>query len=283
MDTEGGYVVKFILTLLFIVPACSDNLDYNFRSPSQLSDSDQGNQNGNNPDGGTNNPGSDDAGGEGNPSSIPIANISTSLADGFYKSGDILDITITMSEEVTVSGGSPTLVFNSDGVNQIQGEAKYLRTENGTDLKFEYTVQNDDNYHLIQLKKFKLNGARITGKNGENANISITPGEYSEFHKVSVDNVEDLIISFDEFNELDKSGVEKPTMRVQGKDIVGFNYKIVEDLSDCSDVNGYISVGGTSTVVDLKAQQDGTKYVCAAGKINSGFTKPYANIKTKFE
>ena len=100
---------------------------------------------------------------------------------------------------------------------------------------------------------------------------------------MSVDNVEDLIISFDEFNELDKSGVENPTMRVQGKDIVGFNYKIVGDLSDCSDANGYISVGGTSTVVDLKAQQDGTKYVCAAGKINSGFTKPYANIKTKFE
>ena len=279
----GGFIVKFLLTLLLTIFGCGDSLEYSFRPTSSGSDSDLGNQNGSNPDGGTNNPGSDDAGGEGNPSSIPIANISTSLADGFYKSGDILDITITMAEEVTVSGGSPTLVFNSDGVNQIQGEARYSRTENGTDLKFEYTVQNDDNYHLIQLKKFKLNGARITGKNGGSANPSITPGEYSEFHKVSVDNVEDLIISFDEFNELDKSGVENPTMRVQGKDIVGFNYKIVGDLSDCSDVNGYISVGGTSTVVDLKAQQDGTKYVCAAGKINSGFTKPYANIKTKFE
>ena len=135
-----------------------------FGPTSSGSDSDLGNQNGSNPDGGTNNPGSDDAGGEGNLSSIPIANISTSLADGFYKSGDILDITITMAEEVTVSGGSPTLVFNSDGINQIQGEARYLRTENGTDLKFEYTFQDDDNYHLIQLKKFKLNGARITEK-----------------------------------------------------------------------------------------------------------------------
>ena len=96
---------------------------------------------------------------------------STSLADGFYKSGDILDITIDGRGSNSV-GVSPTLVFNSDGVNQIQGEARYSRTENGTDLKFEYTVQNDDNYHLIQLKKFKLNGARITGKNGENATLA---------------------------------------------------------------------------------------------------------------
>ena len=96
---------------------------------------------------------------------------------------------------------------------------------------------------------------------------------------MSVDNVEDLIISFDEFNELDKSGVENPTMRVQGKDIVGFNYKIVEDLSDCSDVNGYISVGGTSTVVDLKAQQDGPNTSALPEKSTQALRSPTLTLK----
>src|SRR6185437_14372950 len=67
-----------------------------------------------------------------------VTNVSSSTADGAYKAGQTVTVTMTFSEAVTVTG-SPTLALNSGG------SAGYSSGSGGTTLSFLYNIGAGDN------------------------------------------------------------------------------------------------------------------------------------------
>lgn len=68
-----------------------------------------------------------------------VTSVTTSHADGYFKTGEVINIDITFSEAVNVSGNAPVLALNS-GSN-----ATYESGSGSTDLIFKYTVVSGDN------------------------------------------------------------------------------------------------------------------------------------------
>ena len=83
-------------------------------------------------------------------------------------SGKIVTLTLTMSEAVTVAGGTPTLTLN-DG-----GTATYTGGSGSNALTFSYTVAAGQNTPDLTVTAVNLNGATITDSAGNSANFSGT-------------------------------------------------------------------------------------------------------------
>src|SRR5205814_10155454 len=67
-----------------------------------------------------------------------VTNVTSTKADGAYPAGTLIPVTITFSENVTVTG-TPTLALNSGGT------ASYSSGSGGSTLTFNYTVGAGDN------------------------------------------------------------------------------------------------------------------------------------------
>ena len=80
----------------------------------------------------------------------------------------MVTLTLTMSEAVTVAGGTPTLTLN-DG-----GTATYTSGSGGTALTFSYTVAAGQNTSDLTVSAVNLNGATIKDGAGNSASLSGT-------------------------------------------------------------------------------------------------------------
>jgi hypothetical protein len=99
-----------------------------------------------------------------------ITKVSSTAADGTYKMGDIIDITLLFSEPVYVTG-SPTLALNSGGL------ANYYSGSGTSTLTFRYTVGiNDSSADLDYQNYLSLNtyGGSIKDEAG-NSNLGYLP------------------------------------------------------------------------------------------------------------
>ncbi|WP_340152816.1 T9SS type A sorting domain-containing protein [uncultured Marivirga sp.] len=103
-----------------------------------------------------------------------INNVTSTDADGFYKEGDIINITIEFDEDVLVSG-SPQLELNSGDL------AVYQSGSASSTLTFNYTVQAADGGTLFDVSDLNyvntnsliLNGGSITDQAGINADLDL--------------------------------------------------------------------------------------------------------------
>ena len=86
--------------------------------------------------------------------------------NGDLKAGSVVTLTLTMSEAVTVAGGTPTLTLN-DG-----GTATYTSGSGGTALTFSYTVAAGQNTSDLAVSAVNLNGATIKDGAGNSASLS---------------------------------------------------------------------------------------------------------------
>jgi formylglycine-generating enzyme required for sulfatase activity len=103
-----------------------------------------------------------------------ISSVSSALANGAYKAGTQVDLSVVFSKVVFVNGGTPSLDLNSG----IGAKANYLSGSNSTTLVFRYIVgagdsSTDLNYPLTT--SLVLNGATIRDSSGNNANLNL-PG-----------------------------------------------------------------------------------------------------------
>ena len=124
------------------------------------------------------------AGAVGNPAGIlqidttapTITAIATTPGSGALAAGQIVAVTLTPSEAVTVAGGTPTLTLN-DG-----GTAIYDAVHStATNLIFNYTVQPGQNTADLTVTGTNLNGATITDAAGNAATLAAAignPGRY---------------------------------------------------------------------------------------------------------
>ena len=100
---------------------------------------------------------------------------STAAANDTYGTGEVISITVTFSEAITVTGGAPTLAFRIGNTNV---QASYNAASSGANtMVFDYTVllnQQDANGISIPSGRIDLGGATITDARGLNADLSVS-------------------------------------------------------------------------------------------------------------
>jgi hypothetical protein len=111
-----------------------------------------------------------------------VTGVNASPATGAEIEGDTITFAITMSEVVTVAGGTPTLTLN-DG-----GTAKYTGGSGTDDLTFAYTVgSTNKSVANLAITAVNLpNGVTIEDSAGNRANMA---GAVATFSGLSVDTI----------------------------------------------------------------------------------------------
>ena len=101
-------------------------------------------------------------------SNTRITAIRDTPSSGLLTVGNTVDLTLSLSQAVTVAGGKPTLTLNDGGV------ATYI-SGSGTDaLTFAYTVAAGQKTGSLAATAVNLNGATIDNRSGNEANLAIT-------------------------------------------------------------------------------------------------------------
>jgi hypothetical protein len=96
-----------------------------------------------------------------------VVSVSASPATGNVTTGTLVTLTVTMSEAVTVSGGTPTLSLN-DGGTATYDAAK----STGATLVFDYSVQANQSTTALAVTAFNTNGAAVRDTTGNSAALA---------------------------------------------------------------------------------------------------------------
>jgi hypothetical protein len=105
---------------------------------------------------------------------VDVTNVTSTNADGEYINGDTIDIQVTLSDTVTVTG-SPYLPLETGSTD---GSASYLSGSGTTVLTFRYTVvpgQSTADLGTPAAASIILNGGSVTGSDGMAAYLYISP------------------------------------------------------------------------------------------------------------
>ena len=287
--TQGGAKHENTHNRLFLLCSisCSDDLQYQYpnESPSQGS--------GNTDPGGDQGTGDDDTVGGPLPPGPPIndsdiSSISTTVTKRYLAEADSIEFTVKFSSDITITGGTPELVFKDMSDGFIHGPATYLGKISSDTMSFSYTTQLDDNAYLIDFSHIELNGASLKKSDGSDIDTDIKDGLFSSKHKIGMDTVVDLSITLNGLREQLPppdtpnpgpgpwliNGSLYPVIEVNGRDIEGFSYKLVSSSEDCKKDGGFTTVHAKSVTLDMSKESAGPKYLCALGKVSSGFIKP---------
>ena len=105
-------------------------------------------------------------------STIPITPVLTNPVGGSENPGQTVSFTVSMTEGVVVSGGTPTLTLNSGGT-AIYDPTATAALNDATKLVFDYTVGvSDTHVSTLAITGLNLNGATIQDLAGNNADMS---------------------------------------------------------------------------------------------------------------
>ncbi|MFS8328725.1 DUF4347 domain-containing protein, partial [Vreelandella titanicae] len=105
-----------------------------------------------------------------------VTNVTSPTADGTYKAGDTVDITLTFSEVVTVTG-TPQLTLETGATDRV---IDYTAGSGTNTLTFAYTVQAGDETSDLALagSEILLSGGTLQDAEGNNAVVTLpTPGD----------------------------------------------------------------------------------------------------------
>jgi|GEM_PF-1866467 len=103
-----------------------------------------------------------------------ITNVTSATADGTYKTGDVITITVQFSEAVNISGGTPAISLNTDA------SATYIGGDqtNVTSIDFNYVVaaaQNTTDLDYSSTGALTLGGATIVSNADGNSAVLTLP------------------------------------------------------------------------------------------------------------
>ncbi|HVW96143.1 MAG TPA: FG-GAP-like repeat-containing protein, partial [Mucilaginibacter sp.] len=110
------------------------------------------------------------------PSLPKVTAVSSTTADGSYKAGDVISVTVTFDEAVTVTG-TPQLTLETGTTDEV---IDFTDGSGTNTLTFSYTVQAGDvssDLDYQSTSALALNGGTITGAGGGNAILTLpSPG-----------------------------------------------------------------------------------------------------------
>ncbi|MFC7522693.1 Ig-like domain-containing protein [Parapedobacter sp. GCM10030251] len=181
-----------------------------------------------------------------NPINPVVTAVGSATPDGLYKIGDVISLTVTFDQAVTVdeSGGMPTLLLETGSVDR---EAAYISGSGSNALLFHYTVQAGDvsaDLAYTSTGALALNSATIRNSAGVDAALTLPmvggAGSIAGQHDLVIDGVAPAVIS-----------VAVPTdgYHVEG-DPLDFTVRVSENVTvDVSGGTPYLDVTiGTVTV-----------------------------------
>ncbi len=120
-----------------------------------------------------------------------VISVSSSNADGSYKAGQTIHVSITFSKPVTLAGGTPTLDLNTTPARA----ATYVSGSGTTTYTFDYTVQAGDTSTRLDaasVNALQLNGATIRDVAANDAFTTVevgvgSPGALADSKNIVVD------------------------------------------------------------------------------------------------
>ena len=193
-----------------------------------------------------------------------ISSIADSPSSGDFDAGKVITLTLGMSENVTVSGGSPTLTLNDGGI------ATYVSGSGTSALVFSYTVGAGQNTPDLTVSAVNLNSASVTDGAGNTANLSLSGLTQSS---PQIDTTAPTISSL----------VESPA---SGDLNVGKTVTLTLNLSEAVTVAGgtptlTLNDGGTATYVSGSGSNALTfSYTVGAGQNTSALTATAVNLNS---
>jgi hypothetical protein len=101
-------------------------------------------------------------------SSVAASGTGITSGNGILNAGDVVTLTVNLSEAVTVAGGTPTLTLNDGGV------ATYAGGSGTNALTFSYTVGAGQNTSDLAVTALNLNSATVKDSAGNPANLAGT-------------------------------------------------------------------------------------------------------------
>ncbi|QBF26461.1 DUF4347 domain-containing protein [Pseudomonas tructae] len=159
-----------------------------------------------------------------------VTDVSSSGANGNYKTGDTLSLTVTFDQAVTVdtTGGIPTLLLET---GLIDRNATYVSGSGSNTLTFQYTVQAGDSSADLDYSgnsALALNGAVIRNVTSDDAVLSLpTPGSAHSLganRNLVIDGIEPQVTSV--------------SVPANGTYIAGQNLDFTVNLSEAVTVSG---------------------------------------------
>jgi alpha-mannosidase len=116
----------------------------------------------------------------GSPQPVTVAGVSSPLANGAYKAGTVVPVTVTFSEPVTVLG-TPQLTLETGGVDRTaRYGGTYIGGSGTAMLTFVYTVQAGDtssDLDYLSSTALALNGGTLRDLAGNDARLTLpSPG-----------------------------------------------------------------------------------------------------------
>ena len=206
-----------------------------------------------------------------------ISDVNSYDSNRYYDVGEKINILVTFSESVKIESGTPELVLKSSISSFQLGNAIYKGGSDSSDIIFEYTVASADFGLEIEVDTFFLNGATIKDIAGNNADLTIAASNSLATSKnISVDTLEEVQISFDEFLEGETTGLPEATLNITASSVTSYEYKLTNSMNECQNASGYTDRGSLASVlVTLSGLSLGPSYACAVGVTAAGFTKPY--------
>jgi hypothetical protein len=104
-----------------------------------------------------------------------ITSVSSTASDTYYRAGDIIPISLTFSEAVTVvtTGGTPTITLETGASDQ---SVSYSSGSGSTTIIFNYTVQAGDtssDLNYVATNSLALNSGTIKDSAGNNATLTL--------------------------------------------------------------------------------------------------------------
>ncbi len=99
-----------------------------------------------------------------------IATITTTHANGSFKAGEVIDVDVTFSESVTLTGTASTLSLNSGG------SATYQSKPSATVIRYRYTVLATENSADLDVSAFNLSTDTIRDAATNDASLMLPSG-----------------------------------------------------------------------------------------------------------
>nr|WP_295904427.1 Calx-beta domain-containing protein [uncultured Bdellovibrio sp.] len=120
-----------------------------------------------------------------------VTSVTSSLANGSYKAGQAIQITVQFSEAVTVAGGTPSVLIETGSTDRA---ATYTGGSGSTTLTFLYIVQAGDNSADLEyesINALNLNSATIKDSFGNDMILTLptpaTAGSLSANKDIIID------------------------------------------------------------------------------------------------
>lgn len=192
-----------------------------------------------------------------------VASVHADNADGTYKIGDTITVTVSFDQVVTVdtSAGTPTLLLETGSIDR---SASFVSGSGSQTLAFQYVVQAGDSSADLDYAgatALELNGATLRNSNGTNALLTLPPAGGTDSiagqQQIAVDGIAPTIV---DVSRLDASPTSAGSVR--------YSVRFSEPVSGvaASDFS-LVTQGSANGAVLSIAQVDAQTYTVVVGQL----------------